>query len=342
VRFRHAIVVMLAGLVLLLLPGAALGWANGPSGPDSLGTLDWVVVSGGDSAGRITGAVTGAGGEPQHLDVATTNGAGGYDSGVLADGSYIVHFQATDYLEQFYNGFDVPYGHGYNQYYAQATRVQVTAGQITSGIDGRLTLAAPRQDTVPPTTTIHGADDAWHSALVTLTLTAEDPGADASGIASTEYKLDEGAWTQGSIVTVPAPPETKVTHLVLYRSMDKAGNLEATQTCSVKIDTVQPVTSVQSNVQVNQGEQVTFKYRVSDSGPSGALGSPKAKVKIVIKTPGLKVMKRLSPGRQATNTLLHYTWKCSLKQGAYRFYVYAADQAGNAQAKVGSGKLTVK
>jgi len=43
VRFRLALWVSLSALVLLLLPAVALGWANGPHGPDSFGTHDWVL-----------------------------------------------------------------------------------------------------------------------------------------------------------------------------------------------------------------------------------------------------------------------------------------------------------
>ena len=45
-RFRLAILVSLSALILLLLPGAAFGWANGPDGPDSFGSHDWILQEG--------------------------------------------------------------------------------------------------------------------------------------------------------------------------------------------------------------------------------------------------------------------------------------------------------
>jgi hypothetical protein len=456
---RLAVQFVLVAFVLVVLPTGAFARTHTPGSLDNRVAVDWVSAADGAFAGRITGTVTGSGGASlsgatvcmwrlneygdRVYTYATTDGAGHYDSGVLPGGSYALNFWAPNYLYQVYKGVDVPGGGNATDVdWAKATMVTVASGQVASGIDGQLTLAAPLADTTPPITTVHGADDAWHSAPVTLTLSAEDPGADASGVASTEYKLDAGAWTTGVTVTVPAPPATIETHLVLfrskdksgnledskscsvhinttgdpppapdasppttaalgggdawhrgpvtvtftaedlgpdasgvayteyqlddgrwqqdtsltvpappnasavhvivYRSMDKAGNLEEAQTLTVKIDTVEPTAAVLANAEVQQGGRVTFQFRVSDSRPSGTLRSPKAMVKIAIKTMGLKVVKRLTIGRRATNTRLRYTWKCTLQKGTYRFFVYATDAAGNAQARVGSGKLVVK
>ncbi len=49
-RYRRAVLVLLSALVLLLLPTIALGWANGPNGPDSFGTHDWVLKEATDLA----------------------------------------------------------------------------------------------------------------------------------------------------------------------------------------------------------------------------------------------------------------------------------------------------
>ena len=99
------------------------------------------------------------------------------------------------------------------------------------------TTVPPPADTTPPLTTASGFDADWHSAPVTVSFTAVDPAPNASGVAYTEYRLDGGSWTRGSSITVPAPPDTKTIHTIGYRSIDLAGNLEAEQTCEVKIDT---------------------------------------------------------------------------------------------------------
>jgi hypothetical protein len=75
---------------------------------------------------------------------------------------------------------------------------------------------------------------------VTLTFLATD-NAGGSGMsggqAKTEYKLDDGPWTVGTSLAVPAPSNTKTTHTLLYRSTDNAGNLEDAKSCTVMIDT---------------------------------------------------------------------------------------------------------
>ena len=69
---------------------------------------------------------------------------------------------------------------------------------------------------------------------MTVTFTASD---DRSGVKSTEYRLDGGAWQTGSSVTVSGDG----VHALDYRSSDNAGNVEATKSAQVKIDV--PLTS---------------------------------------------------------------------------------------------------
>ena len=92
-------------------------------------------------------------------------------------------------------------------------------------------------DVTPPQTIASGADAGWHARPVTVTLAAADPDPAASGVAYTEYRLDGGSWTHGSSVTILAPRDTKVTHIIGFRSVDLAGNIEVEQTCKVKIAT---------------------------------------------------------------------------------------------------------
>jgi hypothetical protein len=98
-------------------------------------------------------------------------------------------------------------------------------------------------DATPPTTTVSGADGAWHTSAVALSFTASDAG--ASGVAKTEYSLDGGvSWTTGDSVLIAAPAGggNDGIHTVEYRSTDTAGNIEPYQSCTVKIDTNAPVT----------------------------------------------------------------------------------------------------
>ena len=70
----------------------------------------------------------------------------------------------------------------------------------------------------------------WTNASVVPTLTAADVG--ASGLASTEYSVDGGAWTPGLAPSpFPAPSDHSGDgrHTLRYRSTDNAGNVEPMQ-----------------------------------------------------------------------------------------------------------------
>ena len=94
-----------------------------------------------------------------------------------------------------------------------------------------------RIDTQTPVTTDDAPVDPSASE-VTVTLTAADLG--GSGIATTEYMVDGGVvWTAGTSITIPAPADhsNDGLHTITYRSTDAAGNVEATRTVTVRIDT---------------------------------------------------------------------------------------------------------
>ncbi len=100
-------------------------------------------------------------------------------------------------------------------------------------------------DTTAPVTT-DDADDLWHNAPVTVNLTAVDNEGGSGmvgGAAKTEYKVDGAAtWTTGTSVLVDAPAghANDGVHTISYRSTDRAGNVEAAKSCTVKIDTTPP------------------------------------------------------------------------------------------------------
>ena len=124
--------------------------------------------------------------------------------------------------------------------YAVAYRATDVAGNVASG---ELSVFVPTPDTTAPTTTltIPAANAAgWYTTRPSFTLAATD-GAGGSGVASTEYRIDGGAWTP---YTAAVSVTGEGTRLIEYRSTDTAGNVEANQSLSVKIDTVNPTVSV--------------------------------------------------------------------------------------------------
>jgi hypothetical protein len=133
-------------------------------------------------------------------------------------------------------------------------------------------------DVTAPITSAFGYDDSWHAAPVAVSFSASDPGPDATGVAYTEYKLDDAPWVAATGVVVPAPSATKTVHTILYRSRDNAGNLEDSKSCTVKIDTTAPVPSdtMPPVTIVNGGDDlwhaapVTLDFVSSDAGPAAS------------------------------------------------------------------------
>jgi len=141
-----------------------------------------------------------------------------------------------------------------------------------SGPAPALTLGEPipwTPDAIPPLTSAEGNDDLWHNAPVTLRFSAADNDYGSGmvgGHAKTEYKLDDGVWTEGTSLTVPAPPNTSCIHTAHYRSVDRAGNVEANRSLTVKIDTIAPQTTAQGVDKSWYRKPVTISFAADDPG----------------------------------------------------------------------------
>lgn len=120
--------------------------------------------------------------------------------------------------------------------------------------------ATVRIDTTAPVTS-DSSDTAWHRSTFMLVLT---PGADASGVTKTEYRIDGGSWTSGDTLTIA----NDGVHTVTYRSTDAAGNVEADRSCQVKIDGTAPVTQQSGADGAWHKTPVTVAFS-ADDGASG-------------------------------------------------------------------------
>jgi cytochrome c len=108
-----------------------------------------------------------------------------------------------------------------------AFRAGAGAPENTATFDYFRTVAA---DVTAPVTTADTEEQPDGSVRVTLSATDEDGG---SGVARTEYRLDDGEWTEYSApFDVSAPGE----HTVEYRSVDEAGNEEAIKSVSFTVE----------------------------------------------------------------------------------------------------------
>ncbi len=215
---------------------------------------------------------------------------------------------------------------GWNEYYQLGDGPTVSPPRK---LPVQVQLGGPLTDNTPPTTQVvaPGFDDNWHNSDVTISFTALDAG---SGVAATEYKIDDGAWTSGTSVTVTASAGggNDGVHTVKYRSIDNAGNLETTQFGTVKIEHDH---SARSQQQYPDLEPQVRIHLVSEPQSKLLLGSG----------PGLR---RLGPRR----LLVYLQSECrrqpdsvadgddnfkvftDVEDGTWYFRVRAVDRAGNA------------
>ncbi|MEV6815486.1 ThuA domain-containing protein [Micromonospora sp. NPDC051296] len=116
-----------------------------------------------------------------------------------------------------------------------------TASKAASFDYFRLSTATV-DDTAPVTTAqVSGTPvEGWHTGPVTVTLSATDEDG-GSGVARTEYQL--GGATTWTAYAGPVQVTGDGSHELRFRSVDEAGNVEATKTVTVKIDATAPVST---------------------------------------------------------------------------------------------------
>lgn len=190
-------------------------------------------------------------------------------------------------------------------------------------------------DSTPPGTTVSGADAAWHRTPVSLTFSAADAG---SGVASTTYSLDHGAWQTGTTTVIGAPSDhsNDGIHTVLYRSTDNAGNTETAHSCTVRIDTLGSTCGAK-NATVKRGGSCRLYFKVYDRL------SPKVTNVVTITTHSGVVKKRWAWGYGKNLDGWWWTsYRCRLTRGTYRILVTGRDLAGNPQRVVGKAYLYVR
>ena len=132
------------------------------------------------------------------------------------------------------------------------------------------TTAAVKIDRTAPTTSAAAVD--WTNAdNVTVEL---DPSDRLSGLASTTYSVDDGPARAGTSVSITEEGE----HTLEFSSTDKAGNVEAPKTTTVKVDRTAPGITHAITPAANEGgwhrEDVTVKFICTDGASGIASCSP--------------------------------------------------------------------
>lgn len=113
-------------------------------------------------------------------------------------------------------------------------------------------------DHTAPITMASLSDDpapTWHNHDVTVSLSSGDS---LSGVIGTSYRIDGGTWsTYSSTITIT----NQGSHVLEYRSMDGAGNVEPIHSVTVNIDTTTPTSSV-SSITGNTGQNGWYRGAV--------------------------------------------------------------------------------
>lgn len=123
-------------------------------------------------------------------------------------------------------------------------------------------------DTTAPVTEASFAEpgaNGWHNGEVGVTLTATDEG---SGVERIEYSLDGGDWTT---YTEPVVISGDGEHTMLYRAVDKAGNVENDKAVTIRIDGTAPtvmIAGVADGFVYGDAEELTISWEARD-GTSG-------------------------------------------------------------------------
>ncbi len=177
-------------------------------------------------------------------------------------------------------------------------------------------------------------DNLWYISNVDVAII---PGTDAtSGVASTQYNLDSGGWTNyasapfpettpfgGTLVTISADGA----HAVNYRSIDVAGNTETPGgTKDWNMDQVKPST----NAEITSGtpglngwytSPVTVTLTPSDAAPSSGIASTQYSV---------------NGGNWQTGTAVSLS-----ADGVYAISFHSTDNAGNTQSSDGTQSVNI-
>jgi len=324
-----------------------------------LAGIAWIYPGAGPVTGTLNGTVTSAGTVLAGASVAigglapvTTAGNGTYAISGISPGTYSVTYSKSGYVAQTLGGVLITAGGTATRDVALVPIASPTPTPTPTETPTETPTPTPTPtptstptpsptptpggDTTPPHTVPVGHDDLWHRSPVQVTFVAGDLGANASGVAFTEYRIDGSAWQKGDDAIVGAPLAGGGTRTVDYRSADNAGNVEGVQSLELKFDTVGPVCKARS-ASVRRGRRATVKLFVGDNL------SPSIRFTAKVKTAQGTTKKSItSRGWQDADYWWRWTFTCALKKGDYRIYVYASDLAGNGQSVIGKATFRVK
>ena len=194
-------------------------------------------------------------------------------------------------------------------------------------------------DTSTPTVSAKTAPSrtsGWYNKNVTVTIMGVDG---VSGIGKTEYRMVKSPaqpWISavGNQFIVLASDNAVETFE--YRALDKAENASLVGSLKLRMDSIKPQTHAK-DASGRAHHAVALKYKISDTM------SPKAQsIWIKVRDTSGRTQSLTISGTKTIGKWYSFSWT-PRASGAYKYYVYAKDLAGNAQkTPVGWGKITVR
>ena len=139
------------------------------------------------------------------------------------------------------------------------------ANNVSTSYSDAITL-----DSTAPTTTNSAAAGAVYSGAQLFTLTPTDSG---SGVASTWYQLDGGAWTLGSAIAVAAPASGSALHTVNWYSVDVATNQEVTKTVAFTVSASSGTTTLSATLTTSSSNHAYAHFIFYDEN-GAVIGDP--------------------------------------------------------------------
>ena len=183
-------------------------------------------------------------------------------------------------------------------------------------------------DTVAPATSASAAPAAnaagWINSPASVTLSSAD-NENGSGVASISYTVANGGASAGS--TTPSASASFVVSgegvsTVTYHATDKAGNVEAAKTLTVRIDRIAPASNATSAPAPDASGRNTTPVTVSIAAADAAGGSGVQSI-TVLRTTGTSTTGETFPGAGATFVVS--------AQGTTTVAYQATDAAGNVE-----------
>jgi hypothetical protein len=195
----------------------------------------------------------------------------------------------------------------------------LTASAIDNAGNSTTTSGTIQVDSVPPSLSVSASpvdgNSGWYVSPAVVTVTASDA---TSGVAEVLYRVDGGAWQDGSTATISMDGS----HTVEFQARDQAGNTTS-ETQAVNVDMTPPQSGFTSPAEGSttyaHGQDFVMSGASSDasSGLSGAQ----------ISLDGGTTWQPISLNSDGTWS---YTWDTTTaSDGPHAVLVSAADQAGN-------------